>query len=178
MTEQGLLLQNSGDNSAHRCIYAVDQEAKQILSYARFNLQFDWCNRRILVQTTLSLSLSKITKPMTQLFLRRLLMEFLNGQVWLSNDVTSVEWIWMQKGNDGYWRARDFLTTQSQVTGKSTLAEDDKYDKLDEIGKENQLKYEGRINQWDNSMMHYHEGTLDFIGLVKITTDDWGVELL
>ena len=28
----------------------------------------------------------------------------------------------------------------------------------DEIGKENQLKYEGRINQWDNSMMHYREG--------------------
>ena len=27
-----------------------------------------------------------------------------------------------------------------------------------EIGKENQLKYEDQINQWDNSMMHYREG--------------------
>ena len=25
------------------------------------------------------------------------------------------------------------------------------------LEKENQLKYEGRINQWDNSMMHYRE---------------------
>lgn len=46
-----------------------------------------------------------------------------------------------------------------------------------EIGKENQLKYEDQINQWDNSMMHYREGRLDFIGLVKITTDDWGVRI-
>ena len=45
------------------------------------------------------------------------------------------------------------------------------------IGKEKQEKYEQKINDWNNTVMHYREGRLDFSGLVEISTDDWGVRV-
>jgi len=45
------------------------------------------------------------------------------------------------------------------------------------IGKEKQEKYEQKINDWNNTVMHYNEGWLDFTGLVEISTDDWGVRV-
>ena len=45
------------------------------------------------------------------------------------------------------------------------------------IGKEKQEKYEQKINDWNNTVMHYREGRLDFPGLVEISTDDWGVRV-
>ena len=46
------------------------------------------------------------------------------------------------------------------------------------IGKAKQEKYEQKINQWNNTVMHYREGRLAFTGLVEITTDDWGVKVI
>ena len=45
------------------------------------------------------------------------------------------------------------------------------------IGKTKQEKYEQKINQWNNTVMHYREGRLAFTGLVEISTDDWGVRV-
>jgi hypothetical protein len=45
------------------------------------------------------------------------------------------------------------------------------------IGKEKQEKYEQKINDWNNTVMNYREGWLDFTGLVEISTDDWGVRV-
>ena len=45
------------------------------------------------------------------------------------------------------------------------------------IGKERQNKYQEMINNWDNTVMYYREGTLELIGLVEIKTDDWGVKV-
>ena len=45
------------------------------------------------------------------------------------------------------------------------------------IGKENQNKYEKMILGWNNTVMHYSEGRLDFPGLVEVYTDDWGVRI-
>ena len=45
------------------------------------------------------------------------------------------------------------------------------------IGKEKQEKFEQKINDWNNTVMHYREGWLDFTGLVEISTDDWGVRV-
>ena len=45
------------------------------------------------------------------------------------------------------------------------------------IGKAKQEKYEQKINLWNNTVMHYREGRLDFTGLVEIRTDDWGVRV-
>ena len=46
------------------------------------------------------------------------------------------------------------------------------------IGKERQLKYEQKINEWNNTVMHYTEGRLSFPGLVEVSTDDWGVRII
>ena len=40
------------------------------------------------------------------------------------------------------------------------------------IGKEKQQKYQQKIIQWNNTVMHYREGRLAFTGLVEISTDD------
>ena len=45
------------------------------------------------------------------------------------------------------------------------------------IGKAKQQKYEQKIKQWNNTVMHYREGRLAFTGLVEISTDDWGVRV-
>lgn len=45
------------------------------------------------------------------------------------------------------------------------------------IGKAKQQKYDQKINQWNNTVMHYREGRLDFTGLVEISTDEWGVKV-
>ena len=45
------------------------------------------------------------------------------------------------------------------------------------IGKGKQHKYEQKINDWNNTVMHYSEGRLSFPGLVEVSTDDWGVRI-
>ena len=46
-----------------------------------------------------------------------------------------------------------------------------------EIGKQIQEKYESKINEWNNTVMNYREGPLNFPGIVEIKTDDWGVRI-
>lgn len=46
-----------------------------------------------------------------------------------------------------------------------------------EIGKEMQRKHEQKINDWNNTVMHYSEGRLSFPGSVEVSTDDWGVRI-
>ena len=45
------------------------------------------------------------------------------------------------------------------------------------IGKKRQVKYESKINEWNNTVMNYSEGPLNFSGIVEIKTDDWGVRI-
>ena len=46
-----------------------------------------------------------------------------------------------------------------------------------EIGKKIQDKNESKINEWNNTVMNYSEGPLNFPGRVEIKTDDWGVRI-
>ena len=48
----------------------------------------------------------------------------------------------------------------------------------EEIGKEKQAKYQGRILSWNNSVMDFEEGRFSARGTVEITTDDWGVKII
>ena len=48
----------------------------------------------------------------------------------------------------------------------------------EEIGKEKQAKYQGRILSWNNSVMDFEEGRISARGTVEITADDWGVKII
>ena len=48
----------------------------------------------------------------------------------------------------------------------------------EEIGKEKQAKYQGRILSWNNSVMDFEEGRFSARGTVEITADDWGVKII
>ena len=49
---------------------------------------------------------------------------------------------------------------------------------FEEIGKENQAKYQYIVLSWNNSVMDFEEGRIRARGTVEITADDWGVKII
>tara|TARA_Y100000741_G_scaffold354815_1_gene329527 strand:+ start:378 stop:746 length:369 start_codon:yes stop_codon:yes gene_type:complete len=74
-------------------------------------------------------------------------------------------------------KKEEYTTIKVVFIGGMRMSEEVKTIDWKAIGKERQLKYEQKINDWNNTVMHYSEGRLSFPGLVAVSTDDWGVRI-
>ena len=74
-------------------------------------------------------------------------------------------------------KEEEYTTIKVVFIGGMRMSEEVKTIDWKAIGKERQLKYEQKINDWNNTVMHYSEGRLSFPGLVELSTDDWGVRI-
>lgn len=75
-------------------------------------------------------------------------------------------------------KEEEYTTIKVVFIGGMRMSEEVKTIDWKAIGKERQLKYEQKINDWNNTVMHYSEGRLSFPGLVEVSTDDWGVRII
>ena len=74
-------------------------------------------------------------------------------------------------------KEEEYTTIKVVFIGGKKMSEEVKTIDWKAIGKETQLKHEQKINDWNNTVMHYSEGRLSFPGLVEVSTDDWGVRI-
>ena len=74
-------------------------------------------------------------------------------------------------------KEEEYTTIKVVFIGGKKMSDEIKMIDWKEIGKETQRKHEQKINDWNNTVMHYSEGRLSFPGSVEVSTDDWGVRI-